>query len=388
MPRSTSRLLILAISILASIRPSAQPSKADAAVRAILQEHPVAGMSVAVVKRGKVVYRRAFGSKDLEKGTPLSENDIFRIASVSKTFAATAVMQLCEEGRLDLEDDVSPLIGFTVRHPAFPDKPVTLRMLLSHRSSINDSQGYFTLDAIDPTKNPDWAKCYSDCEPGSEYRYCNLNFNMVGTIVERASGLRYDLYVKRRILDPLRIYGGYRVDSLDGNRFAKIYQYVPDSSRFIHSPAAYDPRRAEFASYVPGRSTPILSPTGGMKTSAGDLAEYMSMHMKQGRHRGRRLLSRKSTAEMQRPHSGEEGYGLAMMTSRNLIPGRVMKGHTGSAYGLHSLMFFDPVKRFGIVAVSNGCDPGQTDGFNTVLHRTANALYENLIRKQRTRDAE
>jgi len=357
----------------------AQPGKADEALAGIMREHPVTGLSVAVVKGGKVVYNRSFGSKDLERGTALSNNDLFRIASISKTFAATAVMQLCEQGRLALEDDVSGLIGFTVRNPSHPEKTITLRMLLSHRSSINDSQGYFTLDAIDPSKNPDWSKCYNPYEPGTGYRYCNLNFNMLGTIVERVTGMRYDLYVKRRILDPLRLYGGYRVDSLDGTRFARIYQYEIDSARFVHSPSAYDPRRAEFASYVPGRSTPILSPTGGMKISTVDLAEYMSMHMKKGRHRGRRILSKNSVAEMQRPHSGEEGYGLAMMTTKDLIAGHVMKGHTGSAYGLYSLMFFDPVKRFGIVAISNGCHPGQTTGFNTVLHRTANALYDCLI---------
>ncbi len=88
-------------------------------------------------------------------------------------------------------------------------------MVLSHRSGINDSQGYFTLDAINPAKNPDWAKCYNDYEPGKGYRYCNLNYNMVGTIIEKISGERFDQYVKHHILDPLGLYGGYCVDSLD-----------------------------------------------------------------------------------------------------------------------------------------------------------------------------
>ena len=158
---------IAVLSYIPSTGSIAQPGKADEALAGIMREHPVTGLSVAVVKGGKVVYNRSFGSKDLERGTALSNNDVFRIASISKTFAATAVMQLCEQGRLALEDDVSGLIGFTVRNPSHPEKPITLRMLLSHRSSINDSQGYFTLDAIDPSKNPDWAKCYSNYEPGS-----------------------------------------------------------------------------------------------------------------------------------------------------------------------------------------------------------------------------
>ena len=163
-----------------------------------------------------------------------------------------------------------------------PETIITLRKVMSHRSSINDSQGYFTLDAINPEKNPDWAKCYNDYEPGNGYMYCNLNYNMVGTIIEKYSGERFDQYVKHHVLDPLGLYGGYCVDSLDKSRFATIYEYNVDSARFDASPAAYAPRREEIANYVMGYSTPIFSPTGGMKISATDLARYMIMHMNHG----------------------------------------------------------------------------------------------------------
>ena len=357
----------------------AQPDEVEKSILALMSEQPVIGLSVAVVRKNKVVYSRSFGSKDVENNIPLTDRDVFRIASISKSFSATAIMRLVDEGRLSLEDDVSPLIGFRVRNPAFPEKTITLRMLLSHRSSINDGQGYFTLDAIDPSKNPDWAKCYNAFEPGTEYRYCNLNYNIVGTILERTTGVRFDRYINRTVLQPLRLYGGYLVDSLDAGRFARIYQYQSDSGRFLHSPAAYDPRRIEIASYVAGRSTPIFSPTGGMKISAKDLAEYMVMHIRQGRHRGRRIISAKSASEMQKPYRGEEGYGLAIATTRELIPGRVMKGHTGSAYGLQSLMYFDPSDGSGIVVISNGCDPANTGGFNTVMLKAANILYKHLV---------
>ena len=123
---------------------------------------------------------------------------------------------------------------------------------MSHRSSINDSQGYFTLDAINPAKNPDWAKCYNDYEPGKGYMYCNLNYNMVGTIIEKLSGERFDQYVKHHILDPLGLYGGYCVDSLDKSRFATIYEYNVDSAKFFASPAAYAPRSEEISQLCNG----------------------------------------------------------------------------------------------------------------------------------------
>ena len=84
---------------------------------------------------------------------------------------------------------------------------------------------------------------------------------------------------------------------------------------------------------------------------------------------------------MQTALSEKEGYGLAISTTAKLIAGKTLKGHTGSAYGLYSAMFFHPEEKFGIVVISNGCDPRYTDGYNTVIRKTVNALYEQLIVK-------
>ena len=107
-------------------------------------------------------------------------------------------------------------------------------MLLSHQSSINDSRGYFSLDSINPATNPRYALCYNNYEPGKGYMYCNLNFNMIGAIIEKYSGERFDQYVKHHILDPLGIYGGYAVDSLDKNRFATIYDFKKQTSKKLN----------------------------------------------------------------------------------------------------------------------------------------------------------
>ena len=244
----------------------------DDSMQAIIQKHKITGLSVAVVKKNKIVYTRALGYQNLETQKPLREENIFRIASISKSFTATSLLQLVKAGKISLNDDVSNLVGFRIRHPKFPETVITLRMLLSHQSSLNDSQGYFSLDAINPEKNPAWEKCYNEYEPGKGYQYCNLNFNLAGTILERISGERFDQYVKKHVLDPLGLYGGYCVDSLDQSLFATIYEYNQDSARFIPQPNAYHPRREELAAYIRGYSTPVFSPTGGMKISARGLA--------------------------------------------------------------------------------------------------------------------
>jgi CubicO group peptidase (beta-lactamase class C family) len=378
MKKYISLLMLIAFFSTKSI---AQPAKAEAGIAAIMKELPVTGLSVAVVKKNKIVYMHAFGEKDRETHAPLTTDCLFRIASISKSFSATSIMQLVEAGKISLDDDAGKLIGFRLRNPNYPDKVITLRMLMSHLSSINDSQGYFSYDAINPDKNPDWAKCYSNNEPGTHYDYCNLNYNMVGGIIEKTSGERFDQYVKHHVLDPLGLYGGYCVDSLDKSKFASIYEYNRDSVRFIPSPNAYAPRSAEIAAYVFGQSTPIFSPTGGMKISAPDLARYMIMHKNLGKANGKRIISKKSAIEMQAELSPDEHYGLAIETTQKMIPGLTMIGHTGSAYGLYSAMFFSQDRKFGIVVISNGCDIGYTEGYNTVIRRAVNCLYESLIKR-------
>ena len=374
------KILSIVFLLSCTISVFAQNEKAEADLREIMKKLDVVGLSVAVVKKGDIIYSNSFGLKDIDTKAPLSDSDIFRIASISKSFSATSIMQLREAGKLSLDDDFSDLVGFKIRNPKFPDKVITLRMILSHTSSINDSQGYFTLDAINPAKNPDWAKCYSDYAPGAGYRYCNLNYNMVGTVIEKLSGERFDNYVKNHILNPLGLYGGYNVDSLDASRFATLHEYDATTKTFKPSPAAYNPRREEIRNYVMGYTTPIFSPTGGMKISATDLAKYMSMHMNMGKYKGKRIMSKKSAKLMQTKVADEEGYALALTNLDDLIPGKMMVGHTGSAYGLYSAMFFHPKEKFGIVVITNGCNPTYTKGINDVLRAGVNSLYDNFIK--------
>jgi CubicO group peptidase (beta-lactamase class C family) len=377
---SLYKLLLTAFLFMAVCRQGySQPAKAETEIKEMMKELDVVGLSVAVVKKGKIIYNNSFGLKDIATNTPLTNDDIFRIASISKSFSATSIMQLVEAGKLSLDDDFSKLVGFTVRNPKFPQTVITLRMIMSHTASINDSQGYFSLDVIDPSKGAGYTKCYNDYKPGTKYQYCNLDYNMTGTVIERISGERFDNYVRNHVLKPLNLYGGYCVDSLDSNRFATIYDY-DSTKKLVPSPGAYDPRRQEIQNYVMGYSTPIFSPTGGMKISAADLARYMTMHMKHGKYKGVRIISKKSSRIMQSVVAEKEGYALAIMHTDKLIPGKKLTGHTGSAYGLYSAMFFNAKEKFGIVVITNGCNPVYKDGYNLVIRRTVNSLYDSFIK--------
>lgn len=373
---SAALILLLA----ASVTQAQLASNAEEEISAIMAKYEAIGLSVAVVKDSGIIYNRSFGLKDVAAGKQLENADIFRIASISKSFVATGLMQLVDAGKLSLEDDVGNLIGFRVRNPRFPDSVITLRMILSHTSSISDKNGYFTLDAFHPERNPDWANAYNDYAPGTDYQYCNLNFNLAGAILEKHAGERFDRYVQRHILQPLGLYGGYNVDELDSNRFVTLYAYDGENKRFTASPAAYQSRADALEDYIPGYSTPVFSPTGGMKMSVTDLAGYMMMHMHYGKASGVRILSEKSSRTMQAVLTPKSGYGLALRTIDDLIPGKAVTGHEGIAYGLYSAMYFQPQEKFGIVAITNGCDTGFTDDvINDFLSAVYNCLYRNFL---------
>lgn len=335
------------------------------------------GFGVAVVKDNKIIYDNYFGVKDLETGEEVDAQTIFRIASISKSFTATSLMQLVGQGKVTLDTDVSDLMGFPVRNPKYPETVITLEMLLSHTSSLSDSLGYFTLDVINPATNPDCAGCYNDYEPGKGYQYCNLNFNMAGTILEKLSGERFDQYVINHILNPLGLYGGYDIDALDATRFATLYSYNPENDSLEAQPAAYRSRAEDIANYITGYTTPIFSPTGGMKISTTDLAKYMMMHMNYGLYPGakKRIISEESSKNMQTPRSDDEHYGLALWRNADYIPEVELVGHTGGAYGLRSAMFFHPEEKYGFIVISSGAKRSDEE----LLKGIIKLMYDHFI---------
>lgn len=358
------------------------------AINDVLNEFQAVGISVAVVKDGKIEYNESFGYKDLGTKAPLTNNDVMRIASISKSFTATGLLQLVDKGVISLNDDVSDLIGFKIRNPHHPDVPITLRMILSHTSSIRDKEDYFTLDHLNPAVYGDCEESYFDYKPGEGYNYSNMGLNLAGSILEKVSGVRFDDYVRDNVIRKLGLYGGHNVDSLDNSRFAIIY--ARRNGEFVESKGAYRSRAEDMPNYIFGYSTPWFSPTGGVKISAHDLAIYMMMHMNYGEYNGTRIISEESAKAMQKPiwmikNAGEEQYGLClrefvdfMAEEKYNVPGNYPIGHTGGAYGLSSIMIWSPADKWGIVAMTNGCAsvPGKS-----FLKTLTDAIYNAYIKE-------
>ena len=380
-------LIVASVVFITACKPS-RDEMTDQAIKGIMDEFNVVGISVAIVKGGKIVYNESFGYKNLADSTLLTNDDVMRIASISKSFTATSLLQLVDKGIISLDDDVSNLIGFNIRNPHYPDIPITLRMVLSHTASIRDKDDYFTLDHLNPAVYGDCVESYYEYKPGDGYNYSNMGLNLAGTILEKVSGVRFDDYVRENVIHRLGLYGGHNVDSLDVNRFARIYNFR--DSAYVESTGAYAGRGRDMSNYVMGYSAPIFSPTGGVKISAHDLAVYMMMHMNYGELNGTRIISEESAKAMQTPiwqikNEGEDQYGLCLNEFVDFIedekynePGRYPVGHTGGAYGLRSIMIWSPADGWGIVAMTNGYTWNKDKDF---LKTLTNAIYNAYIKE-------
>ena len=356
----------------------------DNELRQVMTKNSAVGLSVVAVKDGKVIYNKSLGYKDLENKIQMEDSDVLRIASISKSFTAIGILQLVEQGKLDLDTDVSEIMGFNIRNPKYPQTPITVRMLLSHISSMSDSNGYFTLNKLNPDSSSTWQKAWNDYAPGSKYQYCNLGYNTLGAILEKVSGERFDKYILNHIIKPLNLYASYNVADLDPSKFIKLYKYNSDGT-FTQSDA-YSSLEKDLENYIPGYSTPLFSPTGGMKISTLDLAKVMMMHMNKGTLNNVKILEESSCDLMQSKitptNYTNEYYGMGIITTDNLLKGHTLTGHDGLALGAYTAMYWSKEENYGFVIATNGCNGKTEYDFANILCESAECLYKNLIKAE------
>lgn len=369
-------LVIISILLYCFLLEGRSERSLDSEIQYIMDKYQAIGVSVAVVKDNKICYSRTFGYNPDYSDTTLRraipDNGVFMIQSISKTFISTAIMQLVEKGVLKLDDDVNKYLDFKVRNPKYSDTPITVRMLLNHRSSINDKH-YGSLNHIDPKKGRKWKDCYNGYRPGTKFSYCNFNYNLLGAIIEKTTSQRFFDYIDENIIAPLGLYASYNLTKIDSTRLVRAYKYDKNEKRFKTDASVYNYSRYKNAlnNYVLGQTTASFSPSGGMKISAIDLAKYMMMHMNYGEYNGRRVLSKSSELEMWKPQGNNSTYALGFFRDKTILKGEPVVGVRGSAHGVHSIMLFSPEKKFGIVVICNGCtaDRKMKQGIAWVLYK-------------------
>lgn len=312
------------------------------------------------------------GVADRATDRAVSANDPVRVASISKLVMALATFELAAEGKVDPGADISQYLGFEVRNPAFPDIPVTLMQLLAHRSSLRDGAGYvIPLGASLEAKLAEPDAWYRDAPPGeAPFEYANLGSPVVATVLEAASGERYDRLVERLVFAPLGIEACFNWIGCDAATVARavvLYRSMGEVARDDRqdrppncSVPVADGIVCDLEDYVPGTNASIFSPQGGMRIGMMDLAR-LGQALLQGS--SARVFSERTVAAMfasTRDGPKNEtffcGYGAGMQAIE--MPGHPCEdrlvgdgvprfGHAGEAYGLRSGLWVDPASGTG-----------------------------------------
>jgi CubicO group peptidase (beta-lactamase class C family) len=377
---------------------------------ALMDEHGVMGMSAVVVCDGEIEAEYYGGLRNYENEWPVNSDTRYRIASVSKSVTALGCMRLIENGVLELDADVSNYLPFGVINMNHPYVPITLRMLLSHTSSIQDGDGYngfltatYTSEGNLPSLGEllevgggyYTSNMYRTEEPGTYFAYSNLNFGLVATVMEAITGQRFDVLMDSLVFEPLELGCRYEPSALDdiGN-VAALYRnqggWVAQADQFNGN----TPLPPALNDYIPGSNGVRFAPQGGLRASARELHALMTVFLNDGvGSNGVSVLNPGTIEAMLAPEwtfNGSNGnnyynlfnsWGLGIQQITNaamgdiVFEGQTMWGHPGEAYGLVSDWYFDPVLRNGVIFLTNGVWNGYSFGENSAFYTLEEGVF-------------
>ena len=211
----------------------------------IMSDFNLMGMSVVTVCDGEVQEVYHGGLKDATRTLQVDDSTMYRIASVSKTITATGMMLLYDQGLFEWETDISDILGYEVRNPIHQEVPITVEMVLSHRSSLQDGSGYNDFlgvtyasssppnisELIVPGGDYYTANMWRTEAPGTFFAYSNINFGLVATLMEKLSGQRFDVFMREQLFEPMGLAGSYNVaDIANIDNLAVLYRNQGENS--------------------------------------------------------------------------------------------------------------------------------------------------------------
>jgi CubicO group peptidase (beta-lactamase class C family) len=372
------------------------------------REQPVRAAVGVAFDRTHEIASFAEGIADPQSGRRVTPDDPVRVATVSTMVVAIGVMKLVEQGRLDLTSDVSRWLGWSLRNPSFPDRPITLRMLLSHTSSVREHDDDYVIplggSLREVMKDPlNWDPQHG---PGDDYfSYANLNFPIVGSIVERVTGERFDIWMRREVLEPMKLDACYNWPTCSDSAVARAVELDQDGKPVkddLHGqrPACpvfvTDGEACDLARWKLGENGSLFAPQGGLRISARGLSRVGRMLLNGGTLDGVRILSSRSvdTLVTQVWRFGgangntEHGFYCSFGPATQQIPTRVpgclddmgtqgatLVGHAGDAYGLKAGLWIDRSRGVGIAYFVTGVPDAAERGPGTAFTAAETAAF-------------
>ncbi len=337
------------------------------------------GGSLVIAKDGQIVYSRDYGFAIKSKQTPVTEKTYFRIASVTKMVSAIGIMQLNEQGMLDLDEDISRYFGYGIVNPYYPDIPITLRQSMSHTTSLSQGGGYSSIrNTIHDMLSSEvrHRSNFTKKQPGEAYSYSNFGAGLMGSIMEAVSGVSVNRYMTEHVFEPLDIDAAYAACFLKEPEYiASVYengQLSKSASKYIAE--AYDDTAD------PERHYRIT--VGDLFIRSRDMAKLVSLLCGDGSYQGARILKPESVEMMRMDQrdvnasvTGKSPYGLGVNRMENLLDGHWLYGHQGMAIGLICNAYYDPETGFTFVLFTNGCSQVRQDRISILARRLFEYTY-------------
>lgn len=318
----------------------------DGVIGGLQKSYNVAGVTLAVVYDGEIALTKGYGFADADGLRPVDADiTLFRPGSVSKLFTWTAIMQLVEQGKLDLDTDVNTyLTQFQI--PDTFDAPVTLRHIMSHTAGFEDGGiGYLYADGVDDLMPvSEFLEKHMPARvrsPGTYAAYSNWATALAGLIVANQSGVDFDTYMEENIFQPL------------GMRYSTFREPVPDNLA-NHLSESLSWRSGKYLD-VGFEYIHNLAGAGSMSSTAGDMARFMLAHLGDGSYQGGRILSADATRRMREPLHRHHESTNAMLHGffEQTHNGRFAYGHSGSTAIFHTRMSLLPEEGIGIFISTN-----------------------------------
>ena len=321
----------------------------DGTVSASMENSHVPGAIVVIVKDGDVFFAKGYGYADLETLAPVDPaRTLFRPGSISKLFTWTAVMQLVEQGKLSLDEDVNTYLDFKI--PATFNDPITLKDLMTHTAGFEDKgQGLFKLDSMEVSSLEEYVKQNLPARvfPAGEISaYSNYGTALSGYIVERVSGIPFNEYIRKNIFEPLVMNNSTFQQPLP----AKFQSDMASAYNYING------------NYVKGSFEYVVgTPAGALSTTGLDMARFMIAHLQNGDLDGKRILQEKTAIQMHSPLYASDPRldGMAYGFFESMTNGNYVISHGGDTMLFHSNLFLIPEYNLGLFISTNGSNGNQ-----------------------------
>ncbi|EOZ96055.1 beta-lactamase [Indibacter alkaliphilus LW1] len=336
----------------------------DNRVQDIMQEFLFPGLSIAIAENGRLVYTKAYGLSDVNTGSQVNINSEFRYSSFAKTITGIAIMQLVEKGKLALDDRVfgeGAILGTEFGNNAYSNRirNITVNHLLHHLSggwrNFVDDPVFDSPFNLSQNEMISWGldNVAQATNPGTTYHYSNFGYVLLGRVIEKASGMSYDAYVKSEILDPVGAKNTYLANTSANDKGPNEVSYLADDSL------------SPYTTYNIGRA----DATAGWVSTPSDVVRILSAVDQQPNHPA--LLSTQSNQLRRTPLNNSGNYGKGVYRLAHPDLGNVY-WHDGSWPGTQTLSISIP----GNIAISVAMNSSYLDNYQQSLNFIAGKLFE------------